>query len=361
LSAPGGSITILAVEQAQPFVIGGRYEVIHEVGSGGMAHVYHARDLNLQRDVAVKVLRQDLINDPAFRSRFLQEARAAANLLHPNIVTVYDFGQDQGRYFLVMEFVNGTELKALLRRRGRLPIGEAVDWMIQICAGVGYAHRAGLVHCDLKPQNILVTSDGRAKITDFGIARALASIRPDEVADVVWGSPQYFAPEQAAGGPPSPASDVYALGVILYEMLTGRLPFEAQDAARLAELHQTARPPSARTLNPAVPPALEQITFKVLAKEPSARYRTADQLGRVLMTFAPRRESNEPALTPPLPEPPENLPEAATVGQDASPMTSGIDWIAVGLGLLAFLALGGLIPVWLWACLLYPSCPLRVH
>ncbi len=349
------------MEQPQPFVLGGRYQVIHEVGSGGMAHVYHARDLNLQRDVAVKVLRQDLINDPAFRTRFLQEARAAANLLHPNIVTVYDFGQDEGQYFLVMEYVNGTELKALLRRRGRLPIGEAVDWMIQICAGVGYAHRAGLVHCDLKPQNILVTSDGRAKITDFGIARALASIRPDEMSDVVWGSPQYFAPEQAAGGPPSPASDVYALGVILYEMLTGRLPFEAQDASRLAELHQTARPPSARSLNPAVPPALEQITFKVLAKEPSARYRTADQLGRVLMNFAPRRESTEPALTPPSPQPPENPPEAATAAQDSAPITSGIDWIAVGLGLLAFLALGGLIPIWLWACLLYPSCPLRVH
>lgn len=349
------------MDKPEPFVLGDRYQVIHEVGAGGMAHVYHARDLNLQRDVAVKVLRQDLINDPAFRSRFLQEARAAANLLHPNIVTVYDFGQDKGRYFLVMEYVNGTELKALLRRRGRLTVDESVNWMIQICAGVGYAHRAGLVHCDLKPQNILVTADGRAKITDFGIARALASIRPDETSEVVWGSPQYFAPEQAAGGPPSPASDVYALGVILYEMLTGRLPFEAQDASRLAELHQTATPPSARALNPAVPPALEQITHKVLAKEPSARYRTADQLGRVLMSFAPRRDSAEQALTPPPPALPENPPDAATAAQESAPVTSGIDWIAVGLGLLAFLAVGGLIPLWLWACLLYPSCPLRLH
>src|SRR4030042_2936362 len=169
-----------------------------------MALVYPARDLTLQREVAVKALRDDLAHEPPFQARFLQEARAAANLLHPNIVTIYDFGHDASRYFLVMEYVQGTDLKTYLRRRGRLTIQEAVELGIQISSGVGYAHRAGLVHCDLKPQNILVSPDGRAKITDFGIARALASIEPDETSEVVWGGPQYLAPEQAAGGPPPP-------------------------------------------------------------------------------------------------------------------------------------------------------------
>jgi len=342
-------------------LLGGRYRILGPLGAGGMANVYHARDLNLQREVAIKILHDDLVSDPAFQARFLQEARAAANLLHPNIVTVYDFGQDASRTFMAMEYVQGTDLKTLLRRRGTLPIEESVGLIIQICAGVGYAHRAGLVHCDLKPQNILVTPDGRAKITDFGIARALVTVHPEEFFDVVWGSPQYFAPEQAAGGPPSPASDVYSLGVILYEVTTGRLPFDATDPAQLARLHQTATPPAPRSLNPSIPPTLEQIVHKVLSKEPSARYRTADQLGRVLMTFAPRATLAEfppqalPAPSPAIP------PEATTAPFEAPSATpAGVDWLAVALGLLAFLAAGGLIPLWLWACLMYPSCPLRL-
>ena len=342
-------------------LLAGRYTILGPLGAGGMANVYHARDLNLQREVAIKLLREDLIADAAFQARFLQEARAAANLLHPNIVTVYDFGHDSGRMFMAMEYVQGTDLKTLLRRRGSLPIEESVGLVIQVCAGVGYAHRAGRVPCDLKPQNILITADGRAKITDFGIARALASIHPEEYSDVVWGSPQYFAPEQAAGGPPSPASDVYSIGIILYEVLTTRLPFEAPDSTQLAHLHQTALPPPPRSLNPLVPAPLEQIVFKVLSKEPSARYRTADQLGRVLMTFAPRTTL---ADLPPQALPvrhPRHPPEATTAPlPQPAPGVSGVDWLAVGLGLLAFLAVGGLIPLWLWACLMYPSCPLRL-
>jgi serine/threonine-protein kinase len=342
-------------------LLGGRYRILGPLGAGGMANVYHARDLNLQREVAIKILRDDLIADPAFQARFLHEARSAANLIHPNIVTVYDFGQEAGRTFMAMEYVQGTDLKTLLRRRGTLPIEESVGLVIQVCAGVGYAHRAGLVHCDLKPQNILVTADGRAKITDFGIARALVTIHPEEYSDVVWGSPQYFAPEQAAGGPPSPASDVYSLGVILYEVITGRLPFEATDPAQLARLHQTASPPAPRSLNPAIPTSLEQIVFKVLSKEPSARYRTADQLGRVLMTFAPRTALADlsPQALPSIS--PSHPPEASTAPlEEPAPPPTSVDWLAVTLGLLAFLAVGGLIPLWLWACLMYPSCPLRL-
>jgi serine/threonine-protein kinase len=320
-----------------------------------MAHVYQAMDLQLQRPVAIKVLREDLIEDPGFRARFLQEARAAANLAHPNIVTVYDSGVDQGRFFFVMERVAGTDLKTLLRRRGRLPIKEAVAIMIQVASGVGYAHRAGLIHCDIKPQNVLVAPDGTAKITDFGIARALSTIDPNESTDYVWGSPQYFAPEQAAGAAPSPASDVYALGVMLYEMVAGRLPFEAENAEHLAELHVTAEPLPPRRANPEIPAPLEQIILKVLSKEPSARYRTADQLARVLTTFAPSRAGAGPVGAPPAPSRAD--PEAFTAPVPRAP--EAVDWVAVVLGLIAFLAVGGLIPLWLWACLAYPSCPLR--
>jgi serine/threonine protein kinase len=336
--------------------LSGRYQILGQLGSGGMAKVMRARDLNLQREVAIKILHEDLIRDVAFQARFLQEARAAANLIHPNIVTVYDFGQDDERYFIVMEYVVGTDLKTLIRRRGRLQIDEAVEFMIQMSAGVGYAHRAGLVHCDLKPHNVLVAADGRVKITDFGISRALASIQPGEKSEVVWGSPQYFAPEQASGGAPSPATDVYALGVIFFEMLTGRLPFEGTDSASLAELHLSAAPPRPRTLNPDIPVALESIILKVLSKEPSSRYRTADQLGRVLMTYASQAGMAESLPTSiPAPEPVHDS-QAMTAPMDLG--SEQVDWLAVLLGLLAFIAVGGLIPLWLWACLLYPTCPL---
>jgi serine/threonine protein kinase len=347
------------MDAPQPIMLGGRYQIIEALGQGGMATVYRARDVNLQRDVALKILRDSVIDEPGFRERFLQEARAAANLSHPNIVTVFDFGQDDDQLYLVMEYIPGTDLKTLLRRQGRLPIRDAVDLMIKICSGVGYAHRAGLVHCDLKPHNILVTADHQAKITDFGIARALAAIDPDEHSAIVWGSPLYFAPEQAAGGPPSPASDVYSLGVILFEMLTGRLPFQADDASKLADLHLTRNPPSPRSINPDIPPSLEEILLKVLSKEPANRYRTADQFGRILRRFA-RPETDLTTPESPALEPVEvpARPNASTMAMDAPPQLQ-VDWTAILLGLLAFIALGGLIPLWLWVCLLYPSCPLN--
>ena len=340
-------------------ILSGRYELLGHLGKGGMAFVHHALDKNLQREVAIKILRDSLIEDPEFQARFLQEARSAANLAHPNIVTIYDFGYDNGRYFIVMEYIDGTDLKSLILRDNRLNPEEAVDLMIQISAGVGYAHRAGLVHCDLKPQNILVGHDNRVKITDFGIARALASIRPDEFSEIVWGSPTYFAPEQAAGASPSPASDVYALGIILFEMLTGRPPFVASDPVLLAKLHQVTPPPPLRHLNPAISVTLEQIILKVLSKEPSARYRTADQFGRVLSSFAKQ--------APPIDQP-IKVQAADQLQYDHPPhpgvkdvtYPAPIDWSAVVLGLLAFIAVGGLIPLWLWVCLLYPTCPLNI-
>jgi serine/threonine protein kinase len=338
----------------EPKILNKRYQLEEPLGKGGMAVVYLARDLMLERLVAVKVLREDYSGDPAFQERFRQEAKAAANLSHPNIVTMHDFGLDNGQLFLVMEYVPGTDLKTLIKQRGRFSPDEALPLLIQACAGIGYAHRAGLVHCDVKSQNMLVTPDMRLKVADFGIARALSTIHPDEQSDVVWGSPQYFAPEQASGAAPAPASDVYSLGIIMYEMLTGSLPFQATTAAALARLHVEEEPPLLSEMIPDISPTLEQILTKVLSKEPSQRYRTADQLGRVLLNFGNTRSAQSLALTP----------EAALVA-DTSPSARAapaagpeIDWASVGLGLAALVTVLGLIPFWMWIYIVY-NPPIR--
>jgi serine/threonine-protein kinase len=362
---------ILVEKMAEPHLLNNRYQLQKILGKGGMSVVYQARDLMLERTVAIKVLRQDYSQDPAFRSHFRQEAKAAANLSHPNIVTVHDFGLDEGRLFIVMEYVPGTDLKSLLTKQSRFSVDEAIALMIQACAGVGYAHRAGLVHCDIKPQNMLITPDQRLKVLDFGIARALASIRPDEKVEVVWGSPQYFSPEQAAGKAPSPASDVYSLGVILYEMLTGVLPFTAPSVIELAQMHREVPPVPPRQFNPAIPDFLEEILLKVLAKEPAARYRTADQFGRVLTTLKGTQEA-ERGVAPPHPDEVESAirPAAQVVPKPApivSPLSktgqeSGnpleIDWITVALALLALIAVGGLLPFYLWVYFVF-NPPIR--
>jgi serine/threonine protein kinase len=333
-------------------LLNNRYEIMERIGKGGMAAVYRARDVMLERTVAIKVLREDFSGDPVFQERFRQEARAAANLAHPNIVTVHDFGLDNGQLFIVMENIPGADLKTLLKKRGRFTAEEALPLIIQACAGLGYAHRAGLVHCDVKPQNLLVTPDKRLKVTDFGIALALATIQPDEKSDIVWGSPQYFAPEQASGAAPSPASDVYSLGIILYELLTGTLPFRGTTATDLA--HLEADPPRISELLPEVPSALEQILLKVLAKEPAQRYRTADQLGRVLINFGSTRTAPSLSLTPEMAT--DKEAEAPAVQRDDTPLQ--IDWLSVGLGLLAMVAVLGLIPFWMWVYFAYnPPIP----
>lgn len=366
-----------------------RYKLIEQLGTGGMAYVYRARDVVLDRDVAIKVLRKDYSDNAEFQNQFRLEARSAANLSHPNIVTVHDFGFADGLLYIVMEHIPGKDLKQLIRERGRFSVQDGIPLMVQACAGIGYAHRAGLVHCDVKPHNMLVSKDGRLKVTDFGIARALASITPHERTDIVWGSPLYFAPEQAAGELPTPASDVYSLGVVLYEVLSGTPPFTASTADELARLHISARPIPIREYIPDIPVALEEIVMKVLSKEPAARYRTADQLGRVLQRFGTQPDP-QPAPAPPVitlnPEVAERIatqgrtptpqpqPAPAPVYQpqytpptppqpayaypaDAAPEEE-IDWVSVGLGLLAVLAVGGLIPFWLMVYLTY-NPPIR--
>jgi len=349
-----------------------RYQLLEKLGSGGMAEVYRARDLMLDRNVAIKVLRKEFSTSSEFQDQFKLEARSAANLSHPNIVTVHDFGFADNLLYIVMEYIPGKDLKQLIRERGRFTVEQGIPLIIQACAGVGYAHRAGLVHCDVKPHNMLVSKDGRLKVTDFGIARALASIATTEKSDIVWGSPLYFSPEQAAGDPPSPASDVYSIGVVMYELLSGTPPFTASTADELARLHMSARPIPIREYIPDIPVALEEIVTKLLSKEPSARYRTADQLGRVLLRFGtqsdPKPAEAEPKSQPvakpqpqPIPEPeqyqePEPeielepyYPPQTTVPPPVPPeaIPDEIDWIAVGLGLAAVLSVGGLIPFWL--------------
>ena len=364
-----------------------RYQLQETLGTGGMANVYLARDVVLDRPVAIKVLRKEYSANDNFQKQFLLEARAAANLSHPNIVTVHDFGIADNLVYIVMEQIPGKDLKQLIRERGRFTIEQGIPLMIQACAGVGYAHRAGLAHCDIKPHNMLVSKDMRLKVTDFGIARALATIKPGERNDIVWGSPLYFAPEQALGEAPTPASDVYSLGVVMYELLTGTPPFTASTADELARLHISARPLPVSEYVPDIPSLLEEIIMKVLSKEPSARYRTADQLGRVLQKFGtvpdfkaepepvpspavitvrpeiaerlsppsqPRPVQQEPAPAPYYqPQyPPQTLPEPAPVYQAEAPAEE-IDWVSVGLGLLAVISVGGLIPFWLMVYLSY--------
>ena len=336
-----------------------RYELKRLLGRGGMAYVYYGRDRVLDRPVAVKILREEYARDARFRERFRQEATAVARLSHPNIVTVYDFGYADDRLFIVMEYVAGETLRQIIDARAPLPLEEAISLMVQACAGVGYMHRLGLVHCDVKPQNFLVTPDGRRKVTDFGIARAWAGTQGEaqEPASKVWGSPQYFSPEQAAGKAPLPASDVYALGVVLYEMLTRRLPFLTDDPQELARLHREAPPVPPRAYVPDLPEALEAVLLKVLSKEPSARYRTADQFGRVLLHLAETLPTAAPAeggLPAVVGSPP--LPEQAPAPRNTRPRDPlSVDWLTAALALLALVAVGGLIPLWVWVYLAYHS------
>lgn len=304
-------------------ILNNRYVLQAQQGSGGMSVIYKTKDLSLGRTVAVKILRPSLTTDPSFLEKFQNEARSVANLSHPNIVTVHDVGSDGPTHYIVMEMVEGQDLKKIIKTRGALPIDLALNLAIQICMGIGFAHRSNLVHADVKPQNILVTPENVVKVTDFGIAQALSDTQPQQRVDVVWGSPHYFAPEQARGERPTPASDVYSIGIVMFEMLTGRLPYVGTNQQELAMAHIKERVPMATEFNPAVPEALARIVFKIMSKEPSARYQMADQLGRILQEYQGRskdrtvagpaapssvpEQSDKPSIPPP-PMPQRNKP-----------------------------------------------------
>jgi eukaryotic-like serine/threonine-protein kinase len=269
-------------------LLSGRYELGDRLGSGGMSNVYRATDRILERTVAVKVLAEHLSDDERFVARFRREALAVAKLIHPNIVQVYDTGVDQDRHFIVMEYVEGRSGAQILQRDGHLTPAETVEIGVQSCAGLDYAHRHGIIHRDVKPGNLMIVGgpagNGRemsVKLTDFGIARAAEQTRITQVGSVV-GTAAYLAPEQVRGEEATPASDVYALGVVLYQFLAGRLPYEGASLAELAVRQQNERPLAPRTYNEEVPETLSAAVLRALEGEPARRYVSASQLAEGL-------------------------------------------------------------------------------
>jgi beta-lactam-binding protein with PASTA domain/predicted Ser/Thr protein kinase len=256
-------------------IIDGRYKVISRVGSGGMADVYLAEDQLLGRQVAVKLLHHHFAEDQEFVERFRREASSAAGLSHQNIVGIFDRGEWEGTYYIAMEYVAGRSLKTIVREQGPLDPAQAIDIVIQILRGARFAHRRGVVHRDLKPHNVIIDEEGRARVTDFGIARAGASDMT--LTGSIMGTAQYLSPEQAQGYVVSGASDLYSIGVILYELLTGVVPFDGETAVAIAfkQVSAQARPPS--EVNPSLPPALDPLVLRALAKDPAQRYADADE------------------------------------------------------------------------------------
>lgn len=258
-------------------VLAGRYEILEEIGSGGMAVVYKAKCQLLNRFVAVKVLRPDLQNDAEFVRRFNVEAQAAASLTHPNIVSIYDVGNDEGLHYIVMEYIEGKTLKEYIETRHILPWREAVDYAVQIAKGLEQAHRNSIIHRDIKPHNIIMTADGVMKVTDFGIARANVQSTVT-CEDSAIGSVHYISPEQARGGYTDERSDIYSLGVVLYEMITGKVPFDSERPVTVAIMHLQEKPVMPREHNISIPLPLERIVLRAMSKEVSMRYRNVSEM-----------------------------------------------------------------------------------
>ena len=357
-------------------VLGGRYRLVELLGQGGMATIFRATDAQLGREVAVKVLHPQYGRDPDFVARFRQEAQAAASLSHPNIVAVYDFGTDADGPYIVMELVDGEDVATLLARNGPLPPRQAARLAAEVAHALAAAHARGIVHRDVKPGNILVSSDGRVKVADFGIARAWADARLT-LPGVTLGSVHYFSPEQALGEQATEASDIYSLGVVLYELLTGRRPWEGDTPASVAMARVSAPPPLVSAVRPNVPPALEAIDRTALSPDPAARFPNAGAMAVALEAFLdasdPRAASVPPvaaaagaaagaaaasrAAPPPAarPYPPDAyagapgqpVPPRAAKPPDASPVqpeeprgTSPWIWLAGLLGLVILVVVG---------------------
>lgn len=263
--------------------INDRYQIIRTIGEGGMANVYLAYDTILDRNVAVKILRGDLANDEKFVRRFQREAIAASSLSHPNIVEMYDVGEDDGRYFIVMEYVEGVTLKSLIKRRGSLTLTEVIDIMLQLTSGIACAHESFIIHRDIKPQNVMILDDGRVKITDFGIAMALNSNELTQTNSVM-GSVHYLPPEQANGTGSTIKSDIYSLGILMYELLTGKLPFKGENAVEIAIKHMKEAIPSITEFNPEIPQCIENVILKASAKNPKNRYENVMEMHEDLKT-----------------------------------------------------------------------------
>jgi serine/threonine-protein kinase len=262
----------------------GRYRIVRKLGAGGMANVYLAEDQELGRRVAIKILNERHANDEQFVERFRREAKNAAGLSHPNIVSIFDRGQAEGTYYIAMEYLDGRNLKELITARGPAPIHVAVDYARQILSALRVAHRQGLVHRDIKPHNVLVDAEGRIKVTDFGIARAGPSQMTEEGSII--GTAQYLSPEQAQGAPVTPSSDLYSVGIVLYELLTGTVPFAGETPVELAMKHLSKVPEAPSRLRPEVPRDLDFVVMRALAKGPDERYQSADEMDADLARIA---------------------------------------------------------------------------
>ncbi len=336
--------------------LNGRYRLIAPIGEGGMATVYSAQDTRLGRTVAVKVLHPEFARDEPFLQRFQQEAEFSASLgAHPNIVAIYDVGEDGPRRYIVMELVEGRSLKDLILEQAPFSVSEAFSIGQQVASALEFAHSRGLVHRDVKPQNIMVTAQGVAKVTDFGIARSLAASQLTRTGMVI-GTVHYFSPEQAQGKPVTPASDIYSLGVILYEMLTAHLPFEAENAIGVAMQHISTEPPSLLDYNPSLPPRAVSTVLRALEKAPARRYRDSAEFASALAdqkseelggttTLSPLAENSERPTAYRTVEPsPEPVPRRyvtrePVIARPARPLPVEnrwrTAWLTVGLLLLA--------------------------
>jgi serine/threonine-protein kinase len=343
----------------QGTTIQGRYRIDRQVGEGGMAVVYVGRDLLLNRNVAIKVLRAQYAADPQFRVRFRREAQSAAGFSHPNIVDVYDVGETAGEPWFVMAYVPGQTLKQIVATEAPFHPDDVAGLLQQVCSALDYAHERGFVHRDVKPQNILVDPDGHAVVADFGIAKGLADADLTQTAAGL-GTVHYLSPEQAGGGVATPASDVYAVGVVAFEMLTGRLPFEADTPVGVAMRHLHERPPAPSDLLPSIPPAVDAIVLRALDKDPSRRFPSAGALAKAMTYWRQYRTpalAGDPGATTPLgtgalrtlagsaPVPahgPQVVPLPARAGRGEG--GGWLTWAVGGLilaGLAALIVLGG--------------------
>ena len=281
--------------------INNRYEIVKSIGEGGMANVYLANDKILDRKVAVKVLRGDLSSDDKFIRRFQREALSVSNLSHPNIVEVYDVGEEDGEYYIVMEYIEGKTLKQLLKKRESLTLTEVIDIMTQLTDGISHAHESYIIHRDIKPQNIMIQDDGRIKITDFGIAMALNATQLTQTNSVM-GSVHYLPPEQASGKGATVKSDIYSMGILMYELLTGTVPFKGDNAVEIALKHMKDKIPSIRKQDPSIPQSVENILLKATAKNPRNRYDTAKEMHEDLLNCLKEEHANDKKIVFEYPE-----------------------------------------------------------
>lgn len=300
--------------------VGGRYKILMQIGGGGMSHVYLAHDVILNRDVAIKILRYDFSNEDELQKRFQREALSATSLLHPNIVAVYDVGEDGDMHYIVMEYIEGKTLKKYIQEFAPLSPARTLQIMKQLTSAIAHAHENGIIHRDIKPQNVLMNDDGSVKVTDFGIATTLNATGLTQTNSVM-GTVHYLSPEQARGGIATKRSDIYSLGIVMYELLTGELPFSGESAVSIALKHLQSETPSVREFDATIPQSVENIVLKATAKDPMHRYNSAEEMMSDLATALAPNRMNEPKYAPDIDE---EATKAMPIIKDRAPITNEI-------------------------------------